>query len=245
MSVSCPVCGNAMEVGDVFCRRCGSRSIPVVTSAVSSIDAPAGAVSTETSGKAIGSLICGLLFLFFPFAIVAIILGHISLSEIRKSAGRLTGQGLAIAGLVLGYAGVVAIPLILIIAAIAIPNLLRARIAANESSAVGQVRALVVAEINYGAAHPEEGFTCSLKALRDGGLISTDLTNGKYGYGYELSGCTPGTEGGANKTFQIEAYPLRINQTGVRAFCSDESGVMKVDSHGSSQGCRENGRTLQ
>ena len=242
---TCAVCGNSMDAGDQFCRRCGSRSAGAPPVIAPSFSSPAGAVETETSGKAVGSLICGLLFLFFPFAIVAIILGHLSLSEIRKSAGRLTGQGLAIAGLVLGYAGIVAIPLILIVAAIAIPNLLRAKIAANESSAVSQVRALVVAEITYSAAHPEEGFTCSLKALRDGGLISTDLTNGKYGYEYELSGCAPGTEGGANKSFQIEAYPLRINQTGVRAFCSDESGVMKVDSHGSSQGCLENGQPLQ
>jgi hypothetical protein len=65
---------------------------------------------TETSGKAIGSLICGLFFLFFPIAIVAIVLGHLSLSDIRKAAGRLTGQGVAVAGLVLGYLGVAFIP---------------------------------------------------------------------------------------------------------------------------------------
>ena len=93
---------------------------------------------TETSGKAIGSLICGLLFFFFPVAIVAIILGHISLSEIRRAGGRLTGRGLAIGGLVLGYAGVSFIP-VLIIAAIAIPNLLRAKMAANEASAIGSL----------------------------------------------------------------------------------------------------------
>src|SRR5262249_32129647 len=88
-----------------------------------------------TSGKAIGSLVCGIISVF-PFCLVAIILGHLSLSEIRKSAGRLKGDGMAIAGLVLGYLGIVAIPIILIVAAIAIPNLLRARQAANEASAV-------------------------------------------------------------------------------------------------------------
>jgi len=65
--------------------------------------------------------ICGFLFPFL-LSIAAIILGHLSLSEIKKSAGRVTGQGLAIAGLVLGYLGIVTIPVILIIAAIAIPN---------------------------------------------------------------------------------------------------------------------------
>jgi hypothetical protein len=42
----------------------------------------------------------------FPLSILAIIFGHLSLSEIRKSAGRLKGEGMAIAGLVLGYVGV-------------------------------------------------------------------------------------------------------------------------------------------
>ena len=88
----------------------------------------------ETSVKAILSLVCGLLF-FIPFLfIAAIVFGHLALSEIRKSAGRLKGEGIAIAGLVLGYIEIAGIPFLLIIAAIAIPNLLRARMAANESS---------------------------------------------------------------------------------------------------------------
>src|SRR5437879_12596996 len=96
---------------------------------------------------AIASLICCILFFFLPSAIVAIIMGHLSLSDIRRSAGRLGGRGMAIAGLVLGYTGLAIIP-VLIIAAIAIPNLLRARMAANEASAVGSLRT-----IKIGRAH--------------------------------------------------------------------------------------------
>ena len=55
---------------------------------------PAG-FEPPTSGKAIGSLISGIFFLFLPASIVAVILGHLSLSEIRKSAGRIKGQGIA------------------------------------------------------------------------------------------------------------------------------------------------------
>ena len=55
---------------------------------------------------------------------------------------------IAIAGLVLGYLGVLAIPFVLIIAAIAIPNLLRARIAANESAAVSSIRTIGTAEVS-------------------------------------------------------------------------------------------------
>jgi hypothetical protein len=102
---------------------------------------------------AIASLIFGLLFLFFPLSIVAIVFGHISLSQIKKSAGRLGGKGLAIAGLVLGYLGVAMILLIAIIAAIAIPNLLRARIAANEASAVNAVR-ISTAQMTYQSQFP-------------------------------------------------------------------------------------------
>src|SRR6266852_2316609 len=68
------------------------------------------AVPTEagkTSGKALGSLISGIFgLLLFPVAIVAIILGHISRSEIRKSNGRLQGAGMALTGLIFGYAGI-------------------------------------------------------------------------------------------------------------------------------------------
>ena len=102
---------------------------------------------------AIGSLICGLLFLFFPAAIAAIILGHLSHSQIRKSAERLKGSGLATGGLVLGYLGVVILPVVLIVAAIAIPNLLRAKMAANEAVAVGSVRTLNTACVTYSGTY--------------------------------------------------------------------------------------------
>jgi Domain of unknown function (DUF4190) len=57
----------------------------------------------QTSGKAIASLVCGLFLFAFPLSILAVIFGHLSVSEIRKSSGRLKGEGIAIAGLVLGY----------------------------------------------------------------------------------------------------------------------------------------------
>jgi competence protein ComGC len=123
---------------------------------------------------AIASLVCGILNVF-PLSVVAIVLGHISLSQIKKSAGRIQGKGLAIAGLVLGYVGIAAIPFILIIAAIAIPNLLRAKIAANEASAARSVRMIATAEKSYAAQHPTEGFTCNLADLNSAGLSDTDL----------------------------------------------------------------------
>jgi hypothetical protein len=146
-----------MAQGERFCRACGRDSAaPAPTVPPAQFGAtPVSGEPAETSGKAIISLICGLFFFFFPASIVAIIFGHLSLSEIKKSAGRLGGQGLAVAGLVLGYAGVAIIPVVLIIAAIAIPNLLKARMAANEASAVANVHALVSAEINFASNHAQ------------------------------------------------------------------------------------------
>src|SRR5207302_10179523 len=110
------------------------------------------AARPATSGKAIASLVLGLPFVFFPTAVLAIVFGHWSRSEIRESAGRLKGAGMALAGLILGYIGVALVPM-LIIAAIAIPNLLRAKMAANEASAVGSLRTLNVAAVSYSSRY--------------------------------------------------------------------------------------------
>ncbi len=236
----CASCGNNVAAGENFCRVCG-REVAAPTAMASAVGPPA-----ETSGKAIASLVFGLFLFAFPMSILAIIFGHLSLSEIRKSAGRLKGQGMAIAGLVLGYLGVAGIPFVLIIAAIAIPNLLRARMAANESSAMVSVRTLAVAEVGYASSHPDAGYTCTLSDLAGAGLIDARLASGqKNGYVFELSDCKPSADGGANVKFRVTAYPMTRNTTGTRAFCSDESHVVKTDEKGSPQDCIENGSTRQ
>jgi hypothetical protein len=132
---------------------------------------------------------------------VAVIMGHLSLSEIRKSAARLTGHGIAVTGLVLGYVGIAAIPFILIIAAIAIPNLLRARMAANEASAVGALRSYNFALGTYVAQCPKAGFPQSLQNLGPGkggceraGLLEGTLGNDsptRSGYTFHYSPGAP------------------------------------------------------
>jgi type IV pilus assembly protein PilA len=232
--VFCAGCGHNVSAGERFCQVCGKEvSVPAAMS-------PAVGAAGETSGKAIASLVCGLFLFAFPLSILAIIFGHLSVSEIRKSAGRLQGEGFAIAGLVLGYMGVAAMPVILIIAAIAIPNILRARIAANEASAAGSIRVLGAAEAGYAASHPDAGYTCALSDLADAGLIDSRLASGETrGYVFELSGCGPSAEGGANVKYRVVAYPLTRNTTGTRAFCADESGVVNTDEKGSPQDCGE------
>lgn len=198
----------------------------------------------KTSGMAIASLVCGILNVF-PLSVIAIVLGHISLSQIKKGAGQITGRGLAIAGLVLGYLGIAVIPFILIIAAIAIPNLLRAKIAANEASAAHSVRMVATAERAYAAQHPAEGFTCNLADLNSARLSDSDLMSGqKHGYIFALQNCTVDSTGAPVTRFQVTAIPASLNSTGTKAFCSDESGALRLDSHGSPQDCLDHGSPI-
>lgn len=247
----CPKCGAGLQDGSQFCDRCGaSTSVqPNSVAAQNGVPIEPG----KSSGKALGSLITGVFGLpFFPFAIVAIVLGHISRSEIRKSNGRLQGEGMALAGLILGYAGIAFIPIILIIAAIAIPNLLRARMAANEASAVGAIRTINTAEISYRFSYPDIGYACALQTLggesaspskEHAGLIDDALASGsKHGYRFVLQNCV--NSGSGSTTYQIVAYPATVNQTGVRAFCSDEKAIIKVDPNGSREDCAANGEPI-
>jgi hypothetical protein len=124
-----------------------------------------------TDGKATASLVCGILsvllcFIGFLIGIPAIILGHVSRGNIQRSGGRLQGGGMATAGLILGYAslGISA----LFIAAIMIPNLMKARITANESAAQRTVRTLNTAQVTYSTSYPEKGYAPDLATLGPG-----------------------------------------------------------------------------
>jgi len=238
--MNCPYCAQIIPDDVRFCPRCGTEmGSPLPESPAYRAPVPTG-FHAPTSGKAIGSLICGIFFFFFPASIVAIVLGHLSLSEIRKSAGRLKGQGLATVGLILGYMGVVAIPLILIIAAIAIPNLLRARMAANEASAIGALRSYSYALGTYSTECPKIGFPASLENLGprgvrglehcaragaiDGVLGAANPTRSGYRFVYS-AGAT--NESGQVTNFAISAEPLSVGSSGQRFFFVDESGVIR------------------
>jgi type IV pilus assembly protein PilA len=129
----------------------------------------------------------------------------------------------------------IVVEIILIIAAVAIPNLLRARIAANESSAVASIRTLNTEQISYNSAYPTAGFASSLANL--GGtscappsstgacLIDTQLAGGsKSGYSFQMTGVS----GTPASSYQVIATPLAPNQTGVRYFCSFADAVVRA-----------------
>jgi type II secretory pathway pseudopilin PulG len=144
--------------------------------------------------------------------IPAIILGHISRSRIKKSMGRLQGDGLALTGLILGYISLLSIPIIL---AIAIPNLLRARISANEASAASTVRTIQTMQITYSTTYPEQGYARDLATL--GGNCSSGTAEHACLLDRELgqANCTPGVwcpKGQYKYTISTNCAPARFGE---------------------------------
>ena len=130
----------------------------------------------------------------------------------------------------------IVVAIILIIAAIAIPNLLRARIAANESSAVASVRTVNTAQITYNSSYSTVGYASSLGALagtsctppssNSACLIDTQLGGGsKSGYSFGIAN----TSGTPISAYNVLAAPLQPNQSGVRYFCSFADAVVRVN----------------
>src|SRR5208283_1470955 len=133
----------------------------------------------------------------------------------------------------------IVVAIILIIAAIAIPTLLRARIAANEASAVGSTRTLVTAEIAFNSAYPSVGFQGTLADLGPNGgncasassstaacLIDPLLAAGTKS-GYTFTAVATGAAAIPYPAFAVWANPQSQNTTGVRSFCAVTDGVVR------------------
>jgi type IV pilus assembly protein PilA len=144
----------------------------------------------------------------------------------------------------------IVVAIILIIAAIAIPNLLRARIAANESSAVSSIRTLNTAEVTYQSTYPTVGYTSLIAAL--GPAASTGCTTpastnaclvdwlvaqataaGSAKSGYYFSDTAGNAVSGILAGYTLDGIPASVNQTGVRGFCSNEDAVIRYTAVGS------------
>jgi prepilin-type N-terminal cleavage/methylation domain-containing protein len=133
----------------------------------------------------------------------------------------------------------IVVAIILIIAAIAIPNLLRSKMAANESSAVGSMRTINTAEVSYVTAYPNQGFSANLTSLGGAApcavattaaacLIDDTLAlaqapaTAKSGYffAYVSAGVPP-------NTYTISGQPSLAGSTGQRGFYTDQTGVIR------------------
>ena len=141
----------------------------------------------------------------------------------------------------------IVVAIILIIAAIAIPNLLRAKISANESSAIGSLHTVINAEISYQTAFPQTGFAPNILALGPGAgnqscpvagpgnanacIIDAVLSGAatgnasKSGYGFESLG--QNAIAGIFTAYTAAAVPTSYNSTGTRDFCTFEDDILR------------------
>ena len=129
----------------------------------------------------------------------------------------------------------IVVAIILIIAAIAIPNLIKSKMAANEASAVGSVRTINTSEVAFASACPNIGFTGLITDFGAAGpcapaqnLLDPQLVTGtKSGYTFTLGGAT----GNPVVTYTVTASPINAS-SGTRGFFSNESGVIRYNVSG-------------
>jgi len=145
----------------------------------------------------------------------------------------------------------IVVAIILIIAAIAVPNLLRSRMAANEASAAGSERTIATSNVTYTTSYGI-GFAPTLASLgcpvagcgasattAEADLIDSQLAVGtKSGYGFAYTVDPTGASDPAtpNNTYTVDATPLTPNTSGVASFCVDQSNVVRRDPTGALPG---------
>jgi len=130
----------------------------------------------------------------------------------------------------------IVVAIILIIAAIAIPNLMASRMAANESSAVQQTRAITTAEVVYTTQY-NIGFAAQLTYLGDGGSISSTsaglidsvlAAGSKGGYSFTYVPLNPDTAT-HYQSFTLNADPLNPGYSGRKFFFTDQTAVIRMN----------------
>ena len=138
----------------------------------------------------------------------------------------------------------IVVAIILIIAAIAIPNLMRARMAANDSSAAASERSVITAEVGFFAAYPTVGYTAlatlggaspctpapATGCLIDNNLATNGAGNGKSGYNFAAAAVT-GAGSPLPNEFYTTATPISA-QTGTKAYCAYDDGVLRQQAPG-------------
>jgi len=232
-STKCVQCGFVGWSDIENCKSCGaplnqgSGSLPISGAQYDSWDPAEG----QEKGLAIAALILGILSFFtfgllFVGAIAGIILAAKAMGRVSREPWRYGGRGMAIAGLVLSITSLVSAAPIGIIAAIAIPNLLAARRAANEASAIYSMRTISAAEVTYQSNFAKYG---TLQELAASGLIDPKLGSGmKNGYTFTLTLNSENPE-----AFEVTGVPETYGSSGTRSFYVDETFVIRgADNYG-------------
>lgn len=251
----CYKCGGSMPDSSTICPLCGAATAdaprptpPPAPPPGTTYNAPMQPQALygppPTDGQATASMIFGILGLtcFWGVAgIPAVILGHISRANIRRSAGQYGGAGMATAGLIMGY---ISIGLaVLIGVAILVPNLQTTREHEHETAAESTMRTLNTSQVVYSTRYPNSGFARDLATLGPGpggacsgegneshaclvdsrlGCATSWCDKGNYRYNLTGADCTP-QEG--CRDYVIVA--TSIATSGNKRYCSTSDAVLR------------------
>jgi type IV pilus assembly protein PilA len=233
-STKCAACGFVGWSDVENCKSCGAPlghgsapASPGYSTNYDSWDQPEG----QKKGLAIIALVLGILS-FFTFgllgvgAIVGIILAAKAMGRVKHEPWKYGGRGMAIAGLVLSITSLASTVPIAIVAAIAVPNLLAARRAANESSAIHSVQEIASAQVVYQSNFQKYG---TLAELAANALIDPTLASGtRNGYNFTVV-----LDSGNPEAFEVIGVPVTYRNSGTRSFYVDETFVIRgADNHG-------------
>lgn len=233
-STKCVECGFVGWADLPNCKACGaplvqhSHNLPLATHVHSSNYNQWDEPESPRKGLAIFALILGIVN-FFTLgilglgAIVGTIVGWVAMKRAKNDPSRYGGHGQAIAGFVLSIVTFASLVPIAIVAAIAVPNLLAARRAANEGSAIYSLRQISAAQAVYQSNFGKYG---TLHELAAQNLIDPKLATGtKSGYHFaiELTTDEDNAEG-----FVVTGIPVTYRSTGRRSFYVDETQIIRA-----------------
>lgn len=214
-STKCAECGFVGWSDLEHCKACGAQLAQSST--------PDG----QKCGLAIFALIIGIVsFLTFGLlgvgAITGIVVASVAMSRVKREPWKYGGRGMAIGGLVLSITSLVSLVPVGIIAAIAIPNLLASRMAANEGFAIHSVGTIAQAEEMY---YLNFNKYATLDELGRADYVDSTLAAGtKYGYNFSIDLTTDDGVPG----FAVTAVPSEYRSTGRRSFYVDESAIVRA-----------------
>jgi type IV pilus assembly protein PilA len=157
----------------------------------------------------------------------------------RRAAGR-AEEGFTLIELL------IVMSVMLILMTLAVPQLLKLKKQANQTSAIQSVRTIGQAELQYNSAYPANGFSCSLATLggdpKSGAptpqaaqLITPDLATGhKSGYTFAITNCSKVTINNQDMytSYEITAVPDAVGKTGDNGYCADENNSIRQDPTG-------------
>ena len=141
----------------------------------------------------------------------------------------------------------IVVAIILVIAAIAIPSLLRSRVAANEASAVYSIRTINTAQTTYATTYPSTGYADQLSKLgaplsgptseTNAGVLDwvlgcASVTCPKSGYEFWIANASSGGAGMPVSGYSVYGMPKTVGVSGNHSFCSDDMNPVLMDPNG-------------